>query len=54
MGAGSIPRADVAALAVEALTNPGAAGAKFSIYCRKPGEPLAGSYDEHIKAAFAK
>ncbi|GBF96769.1 hypothetical protein Rsub_09625 [Raphidocelis subcapitata] len=52
--AGSIPRADVAALAVEALTNPGAAGSKFSIYCRKPAEPLAGGYDAHVKGVFAK
>lgn len=50
---GSIARADVAAAAVEALTNPKAAGAKFSIYCRKsPLEPLEGDYDAHVAAMY--
>jgi hypothetical protein len=52
VGAGSIPRADVAAVAVEALTNPKAANAKFSIYTKKDA-PLAGDYNAAVKALFA-
>jgi hypothetical protein len=56
---GSIPRADVAAVCVEALTNPAAAGHKFSVYCPKNAAAGAGAaapppadYDAHIKALF--
>lgn len=53
VGMGSIPRADVASVCVEALTNPKAANAKFSIYCRKkPEEPLEGDYAAHIAGLF--
>lgn len=54
LGGGSISRADVAAVCVEALGNPGAAGAKFSIHCKKGGEePLAGDYGAHLASLFA-
>lgn len=52
VGGGSISRADVAAVCVEALTNPKAAGAKFSVYCRKPEAPLEGDYNAHIASLF--
>ena len=50
-GGGSIPRADVAAVCVEALTNPKAGGAKFSIYTTKGGRP-EGDYDAYISSLF--
>jgi len=49
---GSIARADVAAVCVEALTSAGARNAKFSIYCSKPAEPLAGDYAKHVAGLF--
>jgi hypothetical protein len=54
IGMGSIARADVAAICVEALTNPKAANAKFSVYCKKsPAEPLTTDYAKHVAGLFA-
>jgi hypothetical protein len=52
VGMGSISRADVAAISVEALTNPKAANAKFSVFCKKPEEPLGGDYNAHVASLF--
>mgnify|MGYP001811195555 CR=1 FL=1 len=49
---GSISRADVAAICVEALTSPKAADAKFSVYCKKPETPLEGDYNAHVASLF--
>lgn len=56
VGMGSIARSDVAAICVEALTNPGALNAKFSVYSPKDAAAAAGGpddYDAHIKGLFA-
>lgn len=52
VGGGSISRADVAAVCVEALSNPAAANHKFSIYT-KPGNPVEGDYSAHVASLFA-
>lgn len=52
VGMGSISRADVAAICVEALTNPKAADAKFSVYCKKPETPLEGDYIAHVASLY--
>lgn len=55
VGMGSIARADVAAICVEALTNADAAGHKFSVYSPKNAPALAegADYAAHVRALFA-
>eukprot|EP00877_Chromochloris_zofingiensis_P004440 jgi/Chrzof1/13998/Cz08g20190.t1 len=51
LGGGMITRGDVAALCVEALTNPAASNLTVSVYTKK--QPLTdGTYEDQLKAAF--
>ncbi len=47
----AINRADVAAVCVEALTNPGARNVTFEV-CAKPGAP-PGGYEAQLKSMWA-